>query len=381
MTFAIDQQLDPEKLSETSRKMYSIRDVVIREWETRVRSVIKEARELREPVIVDTLPSFYDNIVQAVSPSYPRANATEGSALAMAHGSERARLTDYDPNALIHEFQVFRMTIFDVFEEHELSLNTQEFNAINSSIDQAIRESVSAFSSTVSGMREQFIAALTHDLRTPLQAASMAAELITHISDPVRTGELARRIITHLDRMDTMLQGMLDTMAFQTGEKLRLDLSRLDMFEVAKEVCQNTADSATSRCQVVGISVYGWWDREAMKRVLENLLGNALKYGDPQAPICIKVDEQHKNLVLSVHNEGLPIPMEEQQIIFAPFRRASNVEAGKKPGWGVGLSYVRAVAESHGGSIVLDSARDRGTTFTITVPVDSRPFQRRPLST
>lgn len=81
------------------------------------------------------------------------------------------------------------------------------------------------------------------------------------------------------------------------------------------------------------------------------------------------------------HNEGPPIPVEEQHAVFEAFRRASNVKEGKKPGWGVGLPYVRAVVESHGGAIVLDSAMERGTTFTITVPLDSRPFQKTSIST
>lgn len=276
--------------------MLELRDEVLEEWEKRVRAAFKEARALSEPVFIDTIPYFYDNIAQALSPDYPRANATEGTTLAMAHGNERARLTNYDPNVLILEYQIFRTTILDVLEQHNVKLTAKELIAINASIDEAIREAVTAFSSIIAGMREQFVAALTHDLRTPLQAASMAAELITHISDPVRTKDLARRIVTNLARMDTMLQGMLDTMVFQAGETLRLDLSRVDIFEVVKEICQNTTTASHSRCQVIGSTVYGWWDREAMKRALENLVSNAMKYGDPGAPIRIKIDEQHANV-------------------------------------------------------------------------------------
>ena len=115
-----------------------------------------------------------------------------------------------------------------------------------------------------------------------------------------------------------------------------------------------------------------------MKRALENLVGNAVKYGAPDKQIRIKIDEMHERLLLSVHNEGNPIPPEELEDIFQIFQRAIAAKESKKQGWGIGLPYVREVAESHGGSIGVDSADERGTTFLIDIPVDARPYQNAP---
>lgn len=375
MTSAFEQQFDTSKLSTTAKRILELRSLVINEWHKRVRAAFSEARELREPVFIDTIPAFYNSIVEALSPDYPRMNATDGVTLASAHGGERARMTHYDPELLILEYQVFRRTFLEVLEQNNVSLTAKELSVFNTSIDTAIREAVMAFSATVSAQREQFIAALTHDMRTPLGSASLAAELITHIDDPVRMKELAQKILYNLKRMDHMVREMLDTMAFQTGQKLNLEISHFDILEVIQEVQQNASFADSSRCELIGNPIQGWWGREALKRAIENLIGNALKYGAHQRPIRIMVGEEHGNLVLSVHNEGIPIAMEDQIGVFEAFKRSYEAKQGRKQGWGVGLPFVRAVAESHGGTIVLDSAQERGTTFTMTIPKDARPYQ------
>jgi signal transduction histidine kinase len=128
----------------------------------------------------------------------------------------------------------------------------------------------------------------------------------------------------------------------------------------------------------VGNSVHGWWGREAVKRALENLVGNAVKYGTPSKPIRLKVDSTHERVIVTVHNEGDPIPPEETESVFQVFQRAKAAKQGKQQGWGIGLPYARSVAESHGGSIGVDSTKERGTTFLIDMPIDSRPFQNAP---
>jgi signal transduction histidine kinase len=104
-------------------------------------------------------------------------------------------------------------------------------------------------------------------------------------------------------------------------------------------------------------------------------MGNALKYGAPDSPIRVKIDQVDDRVMLSVHNEGEPIPFEQMESIFQVFRRANAAKEGDIEGWGIGLPYVRSVAESHGGSVEVDSAVGRGTTFIIDIPLDPRPLQ------
>jgi signal transduction histidine kinase len=271
-----------------------------------------------------------------------------------------------------------RWTIFDILKLKGVELNDDEVLVINASIDGSIRKSVNAFALAQAALRERFIATLTHDLRNPLSNANIAAQLIRRSSDLAKIRDFAGLITDNLSRMDGMIRDLLESVTFQSGDRLRLRLEEFDMNDVAKEVWGEFTATHGPRFQFIGNTARGWWDREAIKRAIENIIGNAVKYSAPETPIRIKIDLQHGRTILTVHNEGEPIPPEQTEYIFQVFRRAIAAKAWNKEGWGIGLPYVRSVAESHGGSVAVDSTVDRGTTFTIDVPIDARPYQDAP---
>lgn len=359
-------------------RMLALRDQVLREWGRRVKADVKEARHLPHPILINTFPVLYDNIAQAISPEFPRAIATSESTLASEHGGERARLTNYDAQAVIAEYQLLRWAIFDVLQRDGVRLNHSESVIINACIDDAIRQAANAFALAQAALRERFVAGVTHDLRNPLASASMAADLIVLSSSEPKTRELAGRITENLARMDSMINDLLDTVVFQAGERVRLHLEAFDMLALAREVADALAP-VHGGIEVSGMAVNGTWDRRAIKRALENLAGNAVKYRAPGTPVRIHVEERQERMIATVHNEGTLIPSEEAAFVFQVFRRSASAEEGDKPGWGLGLPFVRAVAESHGGSVVLDSAAERGTSFIIDLPVDARPFLDAPI--
>lgn len=193
MNLSSDQNAAPAALSPNARRMRDLRDAVFAAWEAVVRERIGQARALQHPILVDTLPVFYDNIAESISPDYPRTSAVDGSTVASEHGGERARITSYDHAALIEEYQILRWAIFEVLHREGVALDHRERHAINASIDAAIREAVEAFSLVHSGFRERFAAALTHDMRGPLAATVTALELILLVDDPARIRTIAAR--------------------------------------------------------------------------------------------------------------------------------------------------------------------------------------------
>ncbi|SNS33945.1 His Kinase A (phospho-acceptor) domain-containing protein [Noviherbaspirillum humi] len=357
--------------------MMQLREAVLSEWERRARSAIAEAGSLPHPLLINTMPTMYANLAQALSPAHARADG-EGNTVASEHGGERARLTNYHPQSVVQEYQLLRWTIFDVLGAHQLVLDQRESGIVNAYIDRAIREAVAAYALVQSALRERFVAALTHDLRNPLTTANVAAELIRQDAESPRLKDLAERILEQHGRMDRMIQDLLDSVVFQSGERLRLRLSRFDLGDLVVEVCRQSIAAYGPRMEFPGGCAEGWWDREALKRALENLVGNAVKYGDAEAPIHLSLNVHDERVQMKVHNSGPPIPEEQMESVFQVFRRTEAAREGAQQGWGIGLPYVRSVAESHGGSIGVDSGAERGTTFAIDIPLDARPFQNAP---
>lgn len=378
MSFASDQARSEQTLSPNAKQMLALRDAVFAAWEARVRERIVHARAVQHPILIDTLPVFYDNIAQSISPNYARTSAVDGTTIASEHGGERARVTSYDHAALIEEYQIFRWALFDVLQRENVVLDHAETSTIHSSIDSGIRQAVEAFSLVHSGFRERFAVALTHDMRGPLSATITGMELIQRSDDQARIKSVAGRVLANLQRMSGMVDELLDTMAFHSGQNVQLSMGSVDILEVMKEVQADAVVAHGPRVQVEGASVTGYWDRMALKRAAENLVANAVKYGADNSPIRIRIDEVHGRLLLTVHNDGPPIPPTEQECIFQMYRRADAAKRGDSQGWGIGLPYVRAVAESHGGSVGLDSSVERGTTFVIDIPLDARALSDTP---
>jgi signal transduction histidine kinase len=378
MTLASDQNCTPESLSPNAQRMLALRDEVLKAWEHSVRERLFLARDVQPPILLNTMPVFYDNIVESISPNYPRTSAVDGTTVASEHGGERARITAYNHAALIEEYQIFRWAIFHVLDREGVRLDFHETHAINSSIDSGIQEAVEAFSLVHSGFRERFAAALTHDLRGPLSVTVSALELIMLSDDPAQIKVWAAKALANTQRMGGMVEDLLHTMAFHGGQQLQLQLSQVAIGAVVDEVLADATTAHGARFRTAGEPVNGWWDRAALKRVLENLVGNAVKYGSAGTPVTVKTDAAYGRLILSIHNEGAPIPPAEQECIFQMYRRAETARRDDKQGWGIGLPYVRAVAESHGGSIGVDSSAERGTTFIVDIPLDGRPFHDAP---
>jgi signal transduction histidine kinase len=285
MTFASDQKHDWQLLSATSRRMLALRDAVFAEWEERVRATIPDASALQHPILIDTLPAYYDNIAEAVTAAYPRLTAAGGTSLAAEHGGERARITAYDHQALISEYQIFRWVIFDVLYREGVHLEPSEVLTINASVDAAIKDAVQGFALVGSALRERFAAALAHDLRGPLTAAMLMLDLAGLIDDPAELKKLSKKAANSLSRVDRMIHELLDTMKFHSGTSLSLDLSNFDITEVVKEVQAEKMAAQGLRIILTGQAVTGWWDRGAMKRAVENIVGNAIKYGTHERPI------------------------------------------------------------------------------------------------
>lgn len=219
-------------------------------------------------------------------------------------------------------------------------------------------------------LREKFVATLTHDLRNPLGAARLSAEsLRRRAPDSVRLA----RVVSNIDRADRMIQDLLDAVRARAGKAPPLRVKSVDMVALVQETLGDMSAMLGPRFELhAPEALQGWWSPTGIRRLVENLATNAVKYGDPEAPVVVTIAASGERVSLSVHNEGNPIPPAEQALLFKDFVRSPSAEASDRPGWGLGLSVIQEVTASHRGVVRVTSAPGHGTTFTVTLPVDAR---------
>ncbi|MDB5928744.1 MAG: histidine kinase [Polaromonas sp.] len=287
MSSGIDSVIPAVELCPASQKMLELRDEVLAQWSQSVRSDIEQPKSLKEPILINTLPAFYANLAEALTLSYPRTDAIAGTTLATEHGGERARLTSYNPQGIVAEYQLLKSALLDVMERHCVSFDNAQLQVINALIEGAIRQSVTAY--VVAALREQIISSLMHDFRSPLSVVSVAAELIRRTTDSPKTRASSETILNNTRRMDKMLHELLDALTFQGGSRLSLDFSSFDMLTLAQEVVKQLKVQHGPRFKVISAAAQVMWSREDIKRALENLLSNAVKYGARPTDISIRL--------------------------------------------------------------------------------------------
>lgn len=288
------------------------------------------------------------------------------------HGHERAGYADYTLSQLILEYHILRQVIFQVLEE-ENSLGASERDIIIDSIEQAVNDAATQFSNTLRDIQEMFMVTLTHDLRGPVNVVKMGTQLILRRFERGDAHlDITVRMISAIDRMDAMIQNLLDASRLRAGQSLKLEFEECNLDQLLQDTIEDLTFTYGDRFVVVSDpSITSNCSRKQIRRVVENLAGNAVKYGESDTPITVTLRRDDRAIYLSVHNEGVPIPLETQSILFQQFRRTPSTE--DKTGWGLGLFLAKSIIESHGGTIGIESAEGKGTSFVIKLPIHSNP--------
>lgn len=226
--------------------------------------------------------------------------------------------------------------------------------------------------------REALLASVSHDLKSPLTVIRGHAQLLQlkarrgNTSSAEWTEGLAK-IDAAASRMAAQLTELLDVARLQMGEELELQREPFDLVTMVRERAE--AHVQTSRRHEIMIltdtaEMEGEWDRARLERVMDNLVGNAVKYSPAGGTVRVRVESEYDSsgewAIVTVADEGVGIPPQDLSAVFAPFQRAGNV--GSIPGTGVGLAGARQIIEQHGGTITVESEEGRGSTFTIRLP-------------
>ena len=225
-------------------------------------------------------------------------------------------------------------------------------------------------------MKSQFVASVSHELRAPvasirLMADALEAEKVT--ADTVR--EFHRLIAREGARLSTLVGNVLDHARIEQGRRVwkmeACDLAALtaDTLHVMEPLAKEKNITLASNILPVEASV----DAGAIQQALVNLLDNAIKFSPAGSKVETALAIDGSCWRLSVHDQGPGIPKEEQSRIFERFYRLGDELRRETQGTGIGLSLVKAIAEAHGGKVLLESAVGKGSVFTLIGPISNTP--------
>jgi signal transduction histidine kinase len=222
--------------------------------------------------------------------------------------------------------------------------------------------------------RAESLGFITHELRTPLASIQGFAELMMSYPDSPVCAAAPETIFRESKRLLALISSYLDVLRLDAGAKA-VSASRVDLTDIVRQVfdiLQPLASAAAMRLVLEsgdGASVTG--DSALISGAVLNLVSNAIKYGQPGSDIQVRCFRDNEEVIISVYNLGKPVDPEEMARLFDPYFRASNAEKSKT-GWGLGLAFVKRIAEKHGGSVRAESQKS-GTRFEIHLPAGMEP--------
>jgi len=228
----------------------------------------------------------------------------------------------------------------------------------------------------VERFKDEMFSIASHDLKTPATVIKAQAQLLkrrmrTGVVDNQDVEEGLAMIADQADRLSKMLNLMLDVSRIEAGQ-LQLDLVPTDLRAMLINMARGI-QSTTERHQIVVHSpdgVIGHWDARRLEEVVQNLLGNAVKYS-PRGEIEVRLETDASSATVVVRDHGMGLAMEDIPHVFERFYRGENNR--RLEGTGLGLYICQAIIVAHGGRIWAESpGRDHGSTFGFTLPLRPR---------
>ena len=373
-------QSDLQKLAALIEKQ---REPLLAQWRQQVRA-LPSARHLDTPTLNDHIPNLLTELAEALEKN---SNQTIPESLveesAQVHGKQR--LNDgFDIDEVVAEYNILRGCIHDLADESDIRLQGRPFHVINRVFDLAIGMALQTYSSQraleVRQKREEYLAFVAHDLQTPLFAISLAGRVLENrlpklgfTPDSAQMLKTLRRSVQQLEGLvrrvldENANLGNLDDQNTQDGIKLqRRDFDLWPLVESLIEEIQPVADSAKARLiNQVPDDLVAFADAGLLKRVLQNLVSNAIRYA-PGGEIVVSAKDagSEGGIQCWVSDDGAGIP---QDMLANVFTKGES-DPDHAGGTGLGLAIVQTFVEAHGGTVSVESTVGKGSTFKFSLP-------------
>jgi len=362
------------------------REVILADWEKDTRRRIEKVQAVGIAELRDNVDELLDTVASDLSDCRRTADtageATTGrlpdggiEAVAEKHGARRARQGLCVAEVAL-EFPTLRACVTRLWRRSQPAPTPADLDTLicfDAAIDRALTKSVAELTHRIDQSRETLLGILSHDLRDPLTTIIAGGGLLAEGGvDEAATRDVAHRIVSTGQRMHHLVADLLDATRMRFGGRLPIERRESDLGAAVRGIADEFATSHPDRSLAVSVTgnLHGQWDDKRIGQAVANLLANAFQHGQDHSPIRVSVGADDE-VTIAVHNDGPSIPDERRAVLFEPW---SNVIYGETVAreaghLGLGLYIAKAIVTGHGGHIDVDSTHDRGTTFTIHLPV------------
>lgn len=221
-------------------------------------------------------------------------------------------------------------------------------------------------------MRSEFVANVSHELKTPLTSIKGFAETLKYVDDAATKEKFLNIIDDEAERLTRLINDIL-TLSYieQHGESKTESINVNEIIENVYNLLKNTADLKKINVEILGDKVPELvGDRDRFKQMVLNLVDNAIKYSEESDKVFVETKVEENNVVLSVRDTGVGMTKEHQERIFERFYRVDKARSRAQGGTGLGLAIVKHIILSLNGTIDVESELGVGTKFTIKIPIN-----------
>lgn len=223
-------------------------------------------------------------------------------------------------------------------------------------------------------VRHEFVSNVSHELRTPLASIKVFAETLAQpVEDAAERAEFVREIEQNADRMARLVEDLLSLSALEAGKQPPA-FEKVPLTEIVARVVATVKPLAAKRGVALRVEPFHdipdvLADRSQLRRVLTNLLDNAVKYSNEKGVVRLSAERAAGFVRVAVADNGCGIPEKDLPRVFERFYRVDKARSREQGGTGLGLSIVKHLVEQHGGEVSVESGLNRGSTFRFTLPI------------
>ena len=371
-----------ENIDKLAKLISEQREALLSNWREQVRE-LPPARDLEIPVLNDHVPTLLDELVIALQngsdQTIPEALA-EGSP--PAHGLQRLQEA-FDIQEVVAEYNILRGCVHDLAEKYGLNLQGKPFHVMNRILDQAIGVALQTYATQqaleVQRRREEYLAFVAHDLRTPLNAVALATRVLElTFRDRGARAETARMLKTlgrNVKNLRALVEKIIEeNLNLRTEAGVKLERRYFDLWPLVEDLIHDlrpvAGTGSTELINRVPYNLVVFADASLLRRVFQNLIANAIKY-TPRGKVIIgaREGESDSGIECWVRDNGTGISQEQLEKVFDELEPGS----GDAAGLGLGLAIVKTFVEAHGGQVTVQSMEGSGSRFEFTLPSEPDP--------